>query len=78
MFYGYDEIKRNIRGAGSDLLAAYTDEIIYMDIASNGREMAITSPPDGTVTSDDSTYIIGICDPYYPLTVTGGKRILGS
>ena len=73
MFYGYDEIKRNIRGASDDLLKSYTQDIIYMDISSNGRDIAITSPENGFVTSADSTYIVGLCDPYYPLTVTGGK-----
>jgi len=71
MFYGYDEIKRNIRGASDDLLSAYGSEIIYMDIVSNGRDISVTSPENGSVTSNSSTYIIGMCDPCYPLTVTG-------
>ena len=73
MFYGYDEIRRNIRGASDDLLAAYSNEIIYMDIVSNGRDISVSSPADGTVTTDSSTYIIGMCDPCYPLTITGPR-----
>lgn len=73
MFYGYDEINRNIRGASDELVSSFEDEIIYMDIVSNGCEMAITSPENGSTTTEDSTYLIGICDPYYPLTVTGGN-----
>jgi len=71
--YGYDEIKRNIRGASDDLKAAYKNEIIYTDIVSNSAEVVITSPVNGTVTTEKSTYIIGRSDPYYPLTVNGEK-----
>lgn len=72
IFYGYDEINRNIRGAADDIAAAYTNEIIYTDIVSNERSITITSPSDGSTSSDGSIYILGMCDPYYPLTVTGG------
>ncbi|MBQ4353948.1 MAG: family 10 glycosylhydrolase [Clostridia bacterium] len=72
VFFGYDEIRRNIRGASDDVLAAYTNDIIYMDIVSNGLGIQIAAPTDQSSTSDEYTYIIGMCDPYYPLTVTGG------
>lgn len=71
--YGYDEIKRNIRGASDDLKTAYKNEIIYTDIVSNGAEVVITSPANNTVTTEKNTYIIGRSDPYYPLTVNGEK-----
>lgn len=75
VFYGYDEINRNIRGASDDVTAAYGSDIIYTDIQSNEREITITSPLNDSETNDESTYIIGMCDPYYPLTVTGGGMV---
>lgn len=71
--YGYDEIKRNINGAGDDIKAAYKDEIIYTDIQSNGKGVEVISPASGTVTSAGSTYLVGSADPYYPLTMNGKK-----
>lgn len=73
VFYGYDEINRNINGASDDLLAAYKNEIIYSDIASNGQGVSISSPASGTVLSTNTTYLIGMSDPYYPLTLNGKK-----
>ena len=71
--YGYDEIKRNIRGAADDLLAAYKNEIIYTDIVSSGAEVTVSSPVSGSVMTSEKTYIVGQSDPYYPLTVNGEK-----
>lgn len=71
IFYGYDEISRNINGASDDLIAAYQNEIIYSDIASNGHGVTVTSPADGAVMSESTTYLIGMSDPYYPLTLNG-------
>ncbi len=71
--YGYDEIHRNIRGAADDLRSAYRDEIIYTDIISNGLAPQIAAPADGSVLYDPQTYIVGVSDPYYPLTVNGEK-----
>ncbi len=70
--YGYDEIKRNVHGASDDLISAYQNEIIYMDIVSSGRDITISYPAEGATTAEQNIYIIGMCDPYYPLTVTGG------
>ncbi len=73
IFYGYDEIKRNINGASDDLIKAYQSEILYTDLASNGHGVTISSPANGTVLTSDSTYLIGMSDPYYPLTLNGQK-----
>ncbi|MBE6541270.1 MAG: hypothetical protein E7672_02355 [Ruminococcaceae bacterium] len=73
IFYGYDEIKRNIKGASDELKLSFKDEIIYSDIQSNGMPVSIASPANGSVTYDESTYIIGSCDPYYSLTLNGKK-----
>ncbi len=77
VFYGYDEIKRNIGGAADDLLAVYENEIIYTDIVSNGMGVTVNSPADGATMSSPTTYLIGQSDPYYPLTLNGGEQKIG-
>jgi len=73
IFYGYDEINRNINGAADDLLTAYTNEIIYPDIQSNGLSVQINSPANGATMSADTSYIVGVSDPAYPLYMNGEK-----
>lgn len=73
IFYGYDEINRNMNGAADEIRSSFENEIIYSDIQSNGMPVTITSPADGYVTTDETSYIIGSSDPYYTLTVNGEK-----
>ncbi len=73
IFYGYDEINRNINGASDDVLAAFKDEIIYTDIQSNGHGVTFSAPENGSTTTETQTYIIGMSDPYYILTMDGQK-----
>ncbi len=71
IFYGYDEIKRNIHGASDELIEAYENEIIYTEIQSNLQPIRISSPADGSTLTTENTYIMGSSDPYYTLTVNG-------
>lgn len=73
IFYGYDEIKRNIRGASDELIRAYDTEILYTDIHSTGLPVTFSSPRNGTVMTTPKTYVIGMADPYYPLTLDGER-----
>ncbi len=73
IFYGYDEINRNINGAADDVQKAFEDEIIYTKIQSNGHGVTFSSPENGSTTTESSTYIIGMSDPYYMLTMDGER-----
>lgn len=73
IFYGYDEINRNINGASDDVKKAFEDEIIYTAIQSNGHGVTFSSPENGSTTTESSTYIIGMSDPYYMLTMDGER-----
>ena len=73
IFYGYDEINRNINGAADDVGKAYENEVIYTKIQSNGHGVTFSSPANGSTTSESSTYIIGMSDPYYMLTMNGER-----
>ena len=73
IFYGYDEINRNVNGAAEDVKQAFENEIIYTEIQSNGHGVTFSSPANGSTTSESSTYIIGMSDPYYMLTMNGER-----
>ena len=73
IFYGYDEIRRNTNGASDDVKKAFEDEIIYTPIQSNGHGVTFSSPENNSSTSEGSTYIIGMSDPYYLLTMNGQR-----
>ncbi|MGN1346114.1 MAG: glycoside hydrolase family 10 protein, partial [Eubacteriales bacterium] len=73
IFYGYDEINQNTNGASDELLALYEDEIIYTDIQSNGHGVTFSSPANGSSTTEKVTYILGMSDPYYMLTMNGER-----
>ncbi len=73
ILYGYDELKNNTRGAAEDTKEAFSPEIIYSPTLSNGLGVSVSSPVPGTELDGASTYIMGLSDPYYPLTVDGKK-----
>ena len=72
-FYGYDEIHKNTNGASDDILAAYTSEILYPKIQSNGLKPGVNSPSDGATMNVTTTYLLGTSDPAYPLYLNGEK-----
>ena len=73
IFYGYDEIRRNINGASDDVKQAFANEIVYTPIQSNGHGVTFSSPENNSSTAERSTYIIGMSDPYYMLTMNGER-----
>ena len=73
ILYGYDELRRNAKGAADDVKAAFEPEIIYSPTQSNGLGVSVSSPVSGTLLDSPSTYILGMSDPYYPLTVNGER-----
>jgi len=73
VYYGYDEIHRNTKGAADELKKLYETEIIYSDVVSNGQPVQITSPVSGSVMAADTTYVIGMSDPSVPLYMDGKK-----
>ncbi len=73
IFYGYDEINRNINGASDDVKKAFENEVIYTAIQSNGHGVTFSSPVNNSTTKETSTYIIGMSDPYYMLLLNGER-----
>lgn len=73
ILYGFDELKNNTNGASDDTTSSFENEIIYTDIQSTGKSVTITSPAPGSYSTEAKTYIIGMSDPYYSLTLNGRK-----
>ncbi len=73
ILYGYDELKNNTRGASDDTKEAFSPEIIYSPTLSNGLGVSVSSPLPGTELDGASTWVMGMSDPCYPLTVNGKK-----
>ncbi len=73
ILYGFDELKKNANGASDETISSFEDEIIYTDIQSTDKGVTISSPTPGSFTTESKTYIIGMSDPYYPLTLNGQR-----
>lgn len=73
ILYGFDELKKNANGASDETVSSFEDEIIYTEIQSNGKGVTISSPAPGSFTAESKTYIIGMSDPYYSLTLNGQR-----
>jgi len=71
IFYGYDEIRRNLHGIADELSDVYEDSIIYADPSPNGMSVSVTSPAFGAYVNAAGTYLLGASSPDKPLTVNG-------
>ncbi len=71
IFYGYDEIRRNLHGLADELSAVYEDSIIYTDPSPTGMPVLVTSPASGSYVNGEGTYLLGSSTPDKPLTVNG-------
>ncbi len=71
IFYGYDEIRRNLHTIADELSAAYAEKIIYTDPSPTGIGVQILSPAEGSYISENSVSITGTSSPDKPLTVNG-------
>ncbi len=69
--YGYAAIAANEQGLQEQLLGLHENEIIYPDIVSDGRALAISSPEDGSYMNVTATYVLGTSDPAYPVYLNG-------
>ena len=73
VFYGYDEVNRNIHGISDEISEFFGYEVIYSDTLSNGSGVEISYPADGEKVAKDEITVTGTSDPYYALTLNGKK-----
>jgi len=57
--YGYASVKNNTKGLADELRTAYSVRRVYDSPADNGGSFIISTPQNGTYTSESSTYLIG-------------------
>jgi len=70
-FYGYAAVKANDANLREQFASLYEQEIVYSGSFSQGQSLELTSPVSGSYVDGAGTYVIGISDPGYPLTVNG-------
>lgn len=71
ILYGYENICGNVGGVADDIMDAFTNKILRKTPSSNGKEIKINFPDNNSYISSSKTYMIGSCDPAYPLYVNG-------
>ncbi len=75
IFYGYAAICSNEGNLQDQLSALYTSQAgttpITQDRTTAGNRMLVTSPASGSSLTETATYLIGMSDPAYPLTMNG-------
>ena len=71
ILYGYQNIKDNVGNVAEDVRKAFSEKKPKSETASNGQEISITYPLNNSVSDSSKTYVIGSCDPAYPLYING-------
>ena len=71
ILYGYAALAGNSNGLSDEVKDEFSQNIIYSDTVSNGVEFAVSSHSDGEVVRGASVLLIGVSDPYYPLSLDG-------
>lgn len=71
IFYGYDEIRKNLYKITDELTDVYDVSVIYVDPSPNGMGVCITSLPNGSYINEASVYLYGFSSPDKPLRVNG-------
>ena len=71
IFYGYENICENIGGVADDIKRLFSEKIERKSAAPSGKAIKINYPENNTYLESAKTYIIGSCDPAYPLYVDG-------
>ena len=73
ILYGYAALKANSHGLLDETKEVFSQEIIYTDITSNGRDLVLSIPYSGSYIDGEGSFLIGTSDPAQPLTIDGQK-----
>ncbi|MBE6682052.1 MAG: hypothetical protein E7600_07205 [Ruminococcaceae bacterium] len=71
ILYGYENIKGNIGGVADDMKTAFEYKVLRSAAQSNGKVIKINFPDNNSYVSTSKTYMLGSCDPAYPLYLNG-------
>lgn len=73
ILYGYAALKADSCGLLGETREVFSEDIIYTDVESNGRELYISIPYENSWIDGGGTFLIGSSDPSEPLWLDGEK-----
>lgn len=71
IFYGYENIENNVASVADDIKKLSQRKIMRTKAVSNGKPIKITYPSNNERLNISNSYMIGSCDPAYPLYMNG-------
>ena len=71
IFYGYENICENVGGVADDIKKMCSEKVYRTTAESDGQDIVINFPENNSYINTSNTYLIGSCDPAYPLYVDG-------
>lgn len=71
IFYGYENITENIGNVRDDIKKLFEKKLYREHRQSNGNDIKINFPDNNSYVNTSNTYLIGSCDPAYPLYFDG-------
>lgn len=71
IFYGYGNIKENVGGVADDIKRAFSFKKHREYPESDGQDVVISFPANNSYINTANTYLIGSCDPAYPIYFEG-------
>ena len=71
IFYGYENICENTGKVADDIGRALKDIAFRQKVNSNGGAIKISFPDNNSYINSANSYVLGSCDPAYPLYVNG-------
>ena len=71
IFYGYEDITKNTGGVADDIKQLCTEKIVRKTPVTENKDIKINYPTNNSYINTTKTYVIGSCDPAYPLTLNG-------
>ncbi len=71
IFYGYENITDNVNGVADDIKKVCSEKKPRKEIISNGKDIKVNYPDNNSYINSSKTYLIGSCDPAYPLYFDG-------
>lgn len=73
LLYGYAALKANTEGLLDETREVFSENIVFPEVSSNGRDLVISIPYNNSYIDGEGTFLIGSSDPSEPLYLDGVK-----
>ncbi len=73
LLYGYAALKANTEGLFDETKEVFSEDIVYTELESNGRDLIISLPYENSYIDGSGTFLLGTSDPTEPLYLDGKK-----